>query len=504
MPTLAEKIKGQRGGGEGRPTNEVFLHPHATYRRCQMKILSAVFQGYVDLDLPVWHLTVISKRWREIAFRTPSLWSKVDVIAVSIHSPTYHSFMDGDRKNFFRGGRHICFDKQSLRILIERSGAAPLDICVECNVRSLPVTHRFLPALRLLIEPSVSRRIAELQLDIQCDNLAEHLPKYFHLASLHGLRRLEIRSLLPEWRQQLIRAISATTRNLEYFTNDVYMQMESISNSVWSSVRYIALKNYIPKEQLERIAQKLSNVHEISAMPRGWPSSATTTTTFRYLKKATLACDPASLCRLQCPALEELCVHDVPSPANDTTPDSVFTEFPALTSFLLFSHRPHIWLSSLLSPDLTTLQIHMDAPYPDRELLKEAELSKFSLLRNFLLGDQCDDETRIAFLENLPQATSVVLLFCERDARFGYTLIPRLTGFRRGFVCCPKLQSLVIGDGHHRLNPRQLGALGPMIGDMMHARERHDSPIKSLKVLCSTACSPYHYPVRKGYGCFSP
>lgn len=135
MPTLAEKIKGQRGGGEGRPTNEVFLHPHATYRRCQMKILSAVFQGYVDLDLPVWHLTVISKRWREIAFRTPSLWSKVDIIAVSIHSPTYHFFMDGGRKNFFRGGRHICFDKQSLRILIERSGAAPLDICVECNNR---------------------------------------------------------------------------------------------------------------------------------------------------------------------------------------------------------------------------------------------------------------------------------------------------------------------------------------------------------------------------------
>lgn len=280
--------------------------------------------------------------------------------------------------------------------------------------------------------------------------------------------------------------------------------MESISNSVWSSVRYIALKNYIPKEQLERIAQALSNVYEISAMPRGWPSSATTTTTFRYLKKATLACDPASLCRLQCPALEELCVHDVPSPANDTTLEALFSEFPALISFVLFSHRPHTWLSSLLSPRLTTLQVHMDAPYPDRELLKEAELSKFSLLRNFLLGDQCDDETRIAFLENLPQATSVVLLFYERDAQFGHMLISRLMEFRQGFVFCPKLQSLVIGDGHHRLNPRQLGALGPMIRDMIYTRERHGSPIKNLKVLCSRACSPYHYLVCKGYVCFSP
>jgi hypothetical protein len=466
------------------------------------EILGLIFQEYLEFDLPVWHLTAVSKKWKEIALRTPSLWSRIDVIAISIYSPTYHSFVDDDHGTFFyKGSRHICFDEKSLRTIITRSGATHLDICVECNTRWLGSTDRVLPALRSLQAPSISSRIAALRLDIQCSSVVDHFPDYFHSVSLKGLQRLEIESLPPKWRPQLMHAVSATTRSLKVFNTAVYMQMESIADRVWLTVQCAILRNYVPATQIERILQKLSNVHEVSGIPRCWPSNATPSTTFRHLRKVNLTCDPISFRQLQCPSLEELHVLDHYGVSDDPDQSPLFSEFPLLISFNLSSQRPHLWLSNLSLPKLTTLHVHLNAPYDDKELLKKVGLNRFPLLKDFLLQNRGDDMTILAFLEELPQVTSINLLFSPDDAYFGHTLIPRLAEFNKGFSLCPQLQRFVIGDPSCMLDKHSLTELSPMLKHMVLARKTHGSTIKDLQIYCSRV-NPFDQDlVRKGYIC---
>lgn len=267
------------------------------------------------------------------------------------------------------------------------------------------------------------------------------------------------------------------------------MAVGNISDDVWHTVEYVDFGIYMERFKIIDFLPRLHHVYEIHSLPSNWPSATSSVMGLRNLRKTAIRCDPIHLWKLQCPSLQSLTVSDI-----DKTPQSQRdvpqpAEFPSLISLTVITRRPHTWINNMSSPRLASLSVTLSSSFNDNYLLKSTDLSKFSLLRQFVLETACDDETMIAFLEALPQVTSVTMIYRMFPCNFGYKMIIRLAEMNTGSICCPDLQVLTVGAQRRFLDKEGAERLGPAIGDMLRTRKEYGSPIQRLQIFCKEGSS---------------
>ncbi|RXW19767.1 hypothetical protein EST38_g6092 [Candolleomyces aberdarensis] len=133
-----------------RKANKIFIRKHqaliAPIKRLPPDILSTVFlaclpfiectEAAMTCNHPAVVISQVCRHWRQLAFDTPLLWSKIQLILPYVHCDPYHPPDDVDRVN---GGTAAVFDSVVQRLFdattiwLSRSKSCPLTIFMKAS-----------------------------------------------------------------------------------------------------------------------------------------------------------------------------------------------------------------------------------------------------------------------------------------------------------------------------------------------------------------------------------
>lgn len=108
-------------------------HVNGPILRLPSELLALIMMCHVhDNTESPWILLAICRSWRHIGITTPRLWSLIHVIStphpVTLPGPPYHAAIDCRP----RGGV-LCRNEEAWNVILDRSGAVPLDLVIECD-----------------------------------------------------------------------------------------------------------------------------------------------------------------------------------------------------------------------------------------------------------------------------------------------------------------------------------------------------------------------------------
>jgi hypothetical protein len=454
------------------------------------ELIGLIFQEYIGMNLSVWDLTLVCKTWRRTAFATPSLWNHIELVIFHPSKMTEASFRS-HYGNYYQGRRHVCFDHDCLRSVIARTGSIPLDVGIKYDINpqdsSISVSNdpssSQIHALQLILKPFISKRFISLYLDISHDYPLQELSEYIHSASFRSLQELYIVGLPRDCHLEFMQVLSATNRTLESFHIFECMEVDAICDQVWQTVKYVYFVGVIPSKCLNAVFPNLYNAHEIIGHTTRFISSATPSFTFQDLQKLSMLCSPLHFRRIQYPSLQELSIFDPYYLMDDLEQDPESINLPHLVSFDLWTPRPHKWFSNVAMPRLVALKLHlMDYDY-EPELFETMHLSEYPL-KEVHLDVGPDDQKIIAILDGLPQVTMLTIKSNAWSMQFGSMLMLRLTKFDEAFACCSSLEQLTLGGIDCRFNQEWVDAHITLIKDMVSVRDKHNSPLRQLNIIC--------------------
>lgn len=483
-------------------SNEARLTGSGPISSIPKSILRLIFQHYVEIGGSVWELIPVSKHWEQISFDTCSLWTSILVqnctsrnqsIVELIHNGETEYYMKNtDASGLHSKSNHICFEQSHLCKAISRAGECLLQI--EIGFHPVSSQERFSLdfALDMLMKPTISTRIKSLKLSIYGILSAPIRSDHFRHVTLPNLSRLDIVGPPPEWLQNLLRSVSATTGNLEVFKCQSDGPMEQyLSDRILNRIRFLSLGGCGAPRQLDTIMLKLGNVEDIVGLPLGWPTDNTPQGTVLHLREALLFCNPLHIRRIQWPNLELLKVHDlndigaviVPQMVEpgDSTQNLTTFLFPMLTGLEIWSPRPLDWLSNVSAPQLNWLRIYWTEQL-NPQFPIHLPFTPFSSLSSLSFHASCDDEVTVSLLKLVPNVTFVELSSSPMNPRFGLRLLRSLLEIE-GDILCPKL-------GHLKFAPYQVptpkGTLEPEIKLLVQREERIAFHLR-VSVLWSTS-----------------
>jgi hypothetical protein len=459
------------------------------------EILSLIFQYYVGMKLPVWHLVQVSRKWEDIAFSTPSLWSSILVLNNRLANSRVEEFMHGSEPEYYyepEGSRQACFEPSHISKAISRSGACLLDIDIRLDVMSSQEAAFLDFTLDMLMKPSISARIECLELYIELSSCITMKPQYFFHMPLPNLRRVFISEIPKEWYQHLLQSIAASANNLEMVRCLLDDLDNSLPDHIWEKLIYIQLENDISSEKMDELVSKLIRTENFAPLPMNWPSSITPQATFPRLRRASLSCTPFYLGNIQWPSLERLAITDFAQPAGLGDNDATLKQspFPMLRTFEVATYRPLVWLSNIIAPNLTELRIIWE-PNPQSNVPTHVPARNLPGIKTLHLDTGFPDEVTVPLLEIIPNVVSVAIVSTSGSGLFGVGLLKSLMRLEKGSYMYPNLQYLRLGSVYDRVQtPKSM--LEPEIKRMVRMRKSLDFAF-SIDVHWSTRDVVQHY-----------
>jgi hypothetical protein len=466
---------------------EVGLLPAAsvvTTENLPNEILSLIFEKYVHMGYSTISLAGVSKEWDQIILRTPSLWGTIRI--GSLYSRDQRDrFTVGPDTIYYREGSQLCSSEEELKKALRRSGACPLDIAISYQTGFGCFDYDFIKALQLL---NKSPRAANIKsLSIYVDNIGRStiFPDMFSRMSLRSLENLELLCAPRQWHANLMSSISETCERLQTLKNIDAVSLLTLPNEVCQGVTDVFFPDRVFPKDVDRVITKFPRIQRLENLPAKWPSEDSPPAVLYRVQKVDLETDPGHFRCIEWPVLKWLTINEWRAFQQDHNPPLPFITLPSLESFTLTADEPYKWLSNISMPRLTSLEIRTPYSYIDSGGLKENPLSILPAVKTFCLASETCDATIIPFLEAIPNVVSVFLRPTEHDIlgdEFAFELIPRLTEYKNGFLLCPKLQNLELGEQYNGVGDWERRKLLPMIRRLIRARSIHDCPLRKMNV----------------------
>ena len=389
------------------------------------ELLSEIFRHYVALDYSAWLLTLVCKRWQDVALATPSLWTCISASSLEIDGTVRWECSGITRYSYGRAS--MCYSMQHLDEAVRRAGSLPLQL-------HLQGTSGYQLMVKLVCEifrSPLSSRLEELHITI--DERAT-VTKDMAFPSFPNLRVLKLHCLSGDLADALL---------------------DSVSNSSAGSLRTMLLHSSVDQDQVDHILSTFIQLEELLNCPRDWPSNRTPNLIAPHLKQLEVVCFCPNLNRLQLPSLQTLVVNDVPFSEFDNSETRL--DFPGLISIRITTKSVK-WLRYTIAPRLEELSIHL---HLGREATQKQLLppNLYPTVRTLVLalwprpyevGDgDTKDKILISALQAVPNALSVDITSSassRNNPKLRLQLLDRLgstaTPGEPDDILCPQLQDL--------------------------------------------------------------
>jgi hypothetical protein len=480
---IEEKIKSLKR------KNELLLATIAPISKLPSELLSLIFEEFVLMDQSIWPLTNVSSRWKQVAFGTHSIWSRILLMKRDQYG-AYSEFRDEGDIKYYKGSSHVCFDDQDFSEAILRAGACPLELSIDYDSWRNDGHNDFVSSLKVAMKKGVANRIKYLDISVKCHPVSTQWPGCFQSMPLENLCCLKIQHLPNEWRQNLFQSISLFTKALRSFTNSKSGPMLTLPDRLWNGMKHLDFNENITSDELDRLCHKVPYIVSLQGLPKEWPSDKTPICTFRDLQSVKLHSKSVNFRRAQWPGVQQMEVTDDYLTSSISNESLKWATFPMLTSLKITSGRPYQWLVRTNMPVLTTLSIEtLGFASPDG--YQSLPASNFPMLRTVIINVDYGVACGTSLLRALPQVTS---LTSKSTGSGVLTLLQRLTEFNGGFTYCPNLQELQIGCADAGTYCRK-NSLKAAIKRLINARKKQSYMIRSLLVFWRSSGDAEQYVV---------
>ncbi|PVF95744.1 hypothetical protein CPB86DRAFT_563116 [Serendipita vermifera] len=332
-----------------RRANQLSRATVASVRKIPNEVLSLIFQNYVDMDFSVWDLVDVCEQWKHVAFALPHLWSTIRITRISDHRE--------DKRYHYRRS-HLCDDPSRLKTILDRCGSVSLDVTIECY-GDQDYVGGILACLKILNNSNVISRVKSLEINMGSPKVMEAWPECFLFASFTRLERIKLGSYIsPSWYENIIRAISATSKRLQDFRSNYPGPSIAFPDHIWYSIKALELHYTIPPNCMDEVATKCSRLEELICNAYHWPNLNSPRINFPNLSNASFSCSAPSLRLLHLPVIQNLCIseyfRDRSIPSN---PALDFMAFPELKKLSIRSSNLEQWFTNVSMDTLEDLKL---------------------------------------------------------------------------------------------------------------------------------------------------
>ncbi|PVF95725.1 hypothetical protein CPB86DRAFT_787735 [Serendipita vermifera] len=447
------------------------------------EVLGMIFHEYTNADLPVWDLVCVSKRWRQVAFRTPSLWNRL-LIAPSFHEQRRVWCQQDNMFNSYLGNRHVCLDEMDLDRFTGRCKGTLLDVRIYSGMLDWAYMSA-IECLKRLMQPSVVERIEVLNVDVYTEYFMAIWPECFRQAALRNLRILKIpQKLSPQWHTDLLASISASTTNLQVLS--MRSGPLSFSDRIWRGIKILDLEG-IPKVEMDQVLDKIDALEELKNVPSGWPSTQTPEGALRKPRTISLQIDTFAFRRLHLPSLQNLTIYysqitGENTEREDTNQLPEVIHLPQLESITLHSSLLAPWLTNILVPELGTLRLIISGSSLNVQHLGSTSIGTFKNLRHLYIQTNDHETVFVPLLGLVPSVVSFTAVAAYWTERFGLSLMSSLTNYEGKFVYGPNIKDLTLGKWNFRVETSK-SSLVPVIQQLLAIRKKHNAEFQKVEVV---------------------
>lgn len=392
------------------------------------EILSETFRHYVHLDESPWRLVLVNKKWREIALRTPALWTYIFVNDYS--TPRGKRWDCMGTLNYSYGRASECRTVEELRAATERAGALPLQIDAIFGYEDTQTAEATSVLLHEVFSSKITTRIYKLMLDIH-HKIESKLSKPPLFASFPRLETLEMGEIPEGWFEKVLNA-----------TSDAVL-------------RYLRLPDF---GVAMKTGQFLANLPSLDRLVGGsWFSPIQINQNMRlpYLAKLEITCDPLDLYLLSAPRLRILILEIPVTEHRNSSDETSPLAFPLLERIQLHASNTQ-WLEQISAPMLQSLSIiglELRSPKdPSFRLLSSHLFPKVTSLwvetsRSCVSDQDVGDTFFISALRAVPNVVSIFISTSSSshsDPKLRLQLLDALGSTDEDELLCPNLEDLVI------------------------------------------------------------
>ncbi|PVF95734.1 hypothetical protein CPB86DRAFT_787740 [Serendipita vermifera] len=292
-----------------------------------VELLQIIFEDCVDWGMSVWSFTQVSRKWKQIAFSTPTLWSDIKIIDANDWTPKERAPEDDGIEAYYIGKTHICSNVTQLKGCLSRCPGVPLDISIYCRLWAKDIVE----CLKVLIVPSITQRFRSLFFHVSSNAVEKALPECFEQARLPNIESLTMNCLISStFVTGIFNAMSKPTPPSQISESS---SLFNPTDAPWPRLKRLDFCRGSTPGQFNEIAHGISKVSSIGPIPRMWPDNQTPRVTFSNLISVSVATYPCDFRRLQWPRLEKPEVMDWGSPKFFENSFPEFSSFPALKNF---------------------------------------------------------------------------------------------------------------------------------------------------------------------------